>query len=47
MHKVKQHKGGRRSLRGRDGGLARDPRRRGRGPALLTDWRYRVIGGIN
>lgn len=39
--------GNRRGLRGRDGGLARDPRRRGRGPALLTGWRYRVIGGIN
>lgn len=50
MHKVKQHKGvavAAASLRGRDGGLARDPRRRGRGPALLTGWRYRVIGGIN
>ena len=46
MHKVKQHKGVAVAA-AVCGGLARDPRRRGRGPALLTGWRYRVIGGIN
>lgn len=50
MHKVKQHKGvavAAAVCAVAMGGLARDPRRRGRGPALLTGWRYRVIGGIN
>lgn len=46
-------RGGRRSLRGRDGGLARDPRRRGPGTgvidwlALSSDWRYQLAGVID
>ena len=50
MHKVKQHKGVAVAAAVCAVAMAASlatQRRRGRGPALLTGWRYRVIGGIN